>query len=473
MVIRWNKYFALEEQPVSIRREIGAGITTFLTMAYIIFVQPAVLSGSLLGSQTGMDFGAVTAATCLSAAVATLLMGIMARYPIALAPGMGENFFFVTTAIPTAAALGFEEPWRVALGVVFISGLLFLCISLGGVRRYLLESLSPSMKNGIAVGIGLFIAFIGLRSAAVVVPSNSGGLQLNARLFGPDQLIFFATLVAIVALQARGFRGAILVGILFGTALTCLARLMVEALPALSQLPWIKESMLMGRFEWAKGFVSAPPSLRMTFAKMDLLSALNWKLLPLILVFLFMDLFDTMGTLIGVAEQAGFIKDGKLPRAEKAFMADAIGTIVGALLGTSTVTSYIESLSGVEQGGRTGLVAVTVAFLFLIALFFSPIISMIASYPPITAPAVVMVGVMMMRNVVKIDWQDPTEAVPAFAAMLGIPLTYSISDGLALALLGYPIAKGLSGRAKDVPWTLYIVAGLLVLYFAILRPQVG
>jgi len=468
-----DRFFGFSELGTNPKREIAAGLTTFLTMAYIIFVNPAILSGQMTGKETGMDFGALTMATCLSAAIATAIMGLLARYPVALAPGMGENFFFVTTVLPIAAATGHPEPWRAALGAVFVSGVLFFLISLSGIRRYLLEALSSSLKNGIAVGIGLFIAFIGLQGAQIILKNPGSGVSLNPHLFAPDPLLFLITFTVIAVFQARRVRGAILWGIAIGAVLACCARLVVDHFPALAQSSWLKGSMLLTRFEWAHGITAAPPSLAPTLFKMDIGAAFTTQLIPIVLVFLFMDMFDTMGTLVGVAEQAGLMRGQELPRAEKAFLADATGTVLGAAMGTSTVTSYIESLAGVEQGGRTGLTALTTAVLFLVALFFSPIIKMIASYPAITAPAVVMVGAMMMRNVTKIEWTDPTEAIPAFVSVAGIPMTYSISDGLALSLLSYPVIKLLAGRGREVPKTMYVLAVLLILYFALVRSRLG
>jgi AGZA family xanthine/uracil permease-like MFS transporter len=466
----FERLFRLSENGTTLRTELLAGLTTFLTMAYIIFVQPAVLSGKMFGQQTGMDFGAVTTATCLSAALASVIMGLYARYPIAQAPGMGENFFFVFSAIPAAAAAGFANGWQVALGVVFVSGLLFLGLSLIGVREMVMDAISPSMKNAIATGIGLFIAFIGLQNAGLVVKDPGTAVKLNAHFASPDLIVFFVGLLMAAALHARRVRGSILWGIVAATVLALLLKLILPRLnEAVAGSKLVKESILLTRFEIASYVVSPPPSLAPTLFKLDLTHALSAAMWPFIVIFLFMVFFDTVGTLIGVAEQAGFMKDNKLPRARQAFVSDATATVVGACLGTSTVTSYIESATGVEQGGRTGLTAVTVAALFLAALFFSPIIAMVGSYPPITAPALVLVGAMMLRNVAKIDWADRSEAVPAFLLLIGIPLSYSIADGLALGFISYPLIKLLSGRARDVRWLSYVLAALLLLYFLFVR----
>jgi adenine/guanine/hypoxanthine permease len=465
-----ERLFRLSENNTTLRTELLAGLTTFLTMAYIIFVQPAVLSGKMFGRETGMDFGAVTAATCLSAALASIIMGLYGRYPIAQAPGMGENFFFVFSVLPAATAAGFANNWQVALGIVFISGVLFLGLSLVGVRELVMDAISPSMKNAIAAGIGLFIAFIGLQNAGVIVKDPGTAVKLNAHFASPDLIVFFTGLLVAAALHARRVRGSILWGIGAGTVLAVALKWVLPRLgESISGAKLVQESMLLTRFEIASSVVSRPPSLSPTLFKLDLVHALSAAMWHFIVVLLFMVFFDTVGTLVAVAEQAGFMKDNKLPRAQQAFMSDATATVVGACLGTSTVTSYIESATGVEQGGRTGLTAVTVAALFLAALFFSPLIAMVGSYPPITAPALVLVGAMMLRNVTKIDWADHSEAVPAFLLLIGIPLSYSIADGLALGFISYPLIKLLSRRSRDVRWLSYVLAVLLLLYFLLVR----
>lgn len=469
-----EQHFRLRENQTSVRTEMVAGLTTFLTMAYIIFVQPAVLSGAMFGMKTGMDFGAVTTATCLSAALASAIMGLYARYPIAQAPGMGENFFFVFGAIPAAAAAGFTNSWQVALGVVFVSGVLFLVLSLFRVRETLLDALSPSMKNAIAVGIGLFIAFIGLQNAGLIVKSPATGVTLNHHFGSPDLVVFFVGLFVAAALHARKVRGAILWGIVNATLLAVVFKLALPSLPdSIATSKEVTESMLVKRFALADRLVATPPSLGPTFLQMDVRGALSLAMLPFVIVFLFMVLFDTVGTLVGVSEQAGFIKDNKLPRAKEAFVSDALGTTAGACLGTSTVTSYIESATGVEAGGRTGLTSLTTAGLFLLALFFSPVIAMVGGYAPLTAPALVLVGAMMLRNVSKIEWDDYTESVPAFLTLLGIPLAYSIADGLALGFISYSVIKLLTGKGRTMHWVLHLLAVLLVIYFVAVRARMG
>jgi AGZA family xanthine/uracil permease-like MFS transporter len=467
-----ERYFRLRENGTTVRTEIVAGVTTFLTMAYIIFVQPAVLSGSMFGKPTGMDFGAIMTATCLSAALATALMAIYARYPIAQAPGMGENFFFVFSAIPAAAAAGFANPWAVALGAVFISGALFLVLSLTGLRELIFNSISPSLKSAIAAGIGLFIAFIGFQNAGLIIKDPGTAVRMNPHFASPDLIIFFVGLLVVAVLQIRGIPGAILWGI---GASTLLAMAMKVALPHLlpANSAVLSDSGLMNKFAVARAIASAPPSLAPTFFKMDLAHAVSPKMLPFIFVFLFMLVFDAIGTLIGVAEQAGFMKGNRLPRARQAMISDAVGTVAGAALGTSTVTSFIESAAGVAQGGRTGLTGLIVALLFLLALLFGPIVSMVGNYPPITAPALVIVGAMMLQNVTRIAWNDFSEAFPAFLILLAIPLSFSIADGLALGMISYPIIKLLSGKGREIGWLSYVLTVVLLGYFVFVRSGLG
>ncbi|HEU0274282.1 MAG TPA: NCS2 family permease [Candidatus Udaeobacter sp.] len=471
MLERW---FKLSENKTNVRTEVLAGVTTFLTMAYIIFVQPAVLSGKMFGAETGMDFGAVTTATCLSAALATAIMAIYARYPIAQAPGMGENFFFVFSAIPAATAAGFANGWQVALGVVFVSGVLFLVLSLIGLRELIFNSVSPSMKNGIAAGIGIFIAFIGLQQAGIIIKDPASAVKLNTHFASPDSVVFFVGLLTTAVLHARRARGSILLGIVVATAFACFLKVALTAIPAFtSVMQDVPQSMLASRFEFAKGLIALPPSLAPTFMKMDLPHALTAKMLPLVFVFLFMLTFDAIGTLIGVCEQAGFMRNNKLPRAKQAMVSDAIGTVAGAGLGTSTVTSFIESAAGVEAGGRTGLTGLVVAALFLFAVFFSPLIAMIGAYPPIAAAALTIVGAMMMQNVSKIEWTDYSESIPAFLIVIGIPLSYSIADGLALGFISYAAIKVCGGRGREISWLTYVLALVLVLYFVFVRSRMG
>ncbi|MFC1840924.1 NCS2 family permease [Thermodesulfobacteriota bacterium] len=357
-------------------------------MAYIIVVQPMVISGAMFGFETGMDFGSVLSATCISAAIATLIMGLYARYPIAQAPGMGENFFFVFSVLPGVAAAGYTNSWQVGLGIIFISGVLFLAVSLLGVREKIINAVSPSMKNAMAVGIGLFIAFIGLQNTGVIVTAASivsmpdetiispGTLvKLNPGIVSIDLLIFSAGLLITSVCHVRKVRGAIIIGIAGATLLSIIIKILITNFISISEWSLIADSGLKKDFILASGIFSMPPSIKPTFFKMDIVSAISLSMIPFIIIFLFMDLFDTLGTLIGVGEQAGLIKDNKLPRANRALISDAVGTVAGACMGTTTVTSFIESAAGVEQGGKTGLTGVTVAVLFILALFFSTYIS--------------------------------------------------------------------------------------------------
>lgn len=465
-----DNLFGLSASGTTVRTEILAGLTTFLTMAYIIFVQPAILSGALFNSPTGMDFGAVMAATCIASALTTLIMAFYARYPIALAPGMGENFFFVLSAIPAAAAAGFTPAWQAALGAVFVAGILFVLLTFFGLRALLMDAISPSLKNGIAVGIGFFIAFIGFQNARLILPAPGTCVRLNTQFASPDMIVFWFGLILTVALQLRRVRGALLWGILASGLLAVVLKLAIPHGPAaIAGAASVRESMLMTRFQVADQLTAAPPSLAPTFLKMNLAPACILKMLPYVLVFLFMDVFDTLGTLIGVGEQAGFMVNNRLPRVRQVFFSDAVGTVLGACCGTSTVTSFIESAAGVEQGGRTGLVGVVVAALFLLALFFSPLVRMIGSYAPITAPALVVVGFMMMKNLRAIEWSDYSEALPAFLIILGIPLSYSIADGIALGFIAYPLIKLLSGRGRALQPVLVVTSLLLLIYFVAVR----
>ncbi len=466
----FERVFQLREQGTTVHTEFVAGLTTFLTMSYIIFVQPAVLSGALVGGSTGMDFGAVMTATCLAAALASAVMGLYGRYPIAQAPGMGENFFFIFSAIPAAAAAGAAVPWATALGAVFLSGVLFLALTLAGAREAVMNAISPSLRHAIAAGIGLFIAFIGLQNAGLIVKDPGTAVRLNPQFASPDLVVFFVGLLAGGGLHARRVRGSILWGILAaGLAALVLETLVPALAPGYAASPAYVESALSQRFEVATALVAWPPSIEPTFLRMDLRGAFSLAMAPIVGVFLFMVFFDTVGTLVGVAQQAGLLVDGRLPRARQAFVSDAIGTVAGAALGTSTVTSFIESATGVEQGGRTGLTALVVAALFLVAPFFSPVVAMLGGYPSITAPALVIVGGMMLANVRHLDWSDYSEVLPAFLVLLGIPLAYSIADGLALGFIAYPLVKLIAGRVREVRAVSWLVAAALLAYFLALR----
>jgi AGZA family xanthine/uracil permease-like MFS transporter len=412
-----------------------------------------------------MDRGALVTATALASALMTAVFALATNYPIALAPGMGMNAFFTYTL-----CLGLKVPWPAALGLVFLSGAIFLALTVAGIRRRIIEALPPELKTAISCGIGLFIAFIGLQNTGLIVKDPGTAVKLNAHFGSPDLVVFFVGLLVTAVLHARKVRGSILWGMVAATTLAAGLKLVLPLMPsAITAAPEVRDSMLLTRFQFAHAIVAAPPSLAPTLWKLDLLHALSPKMLPFVFVFLFMLVFDAIGTLVGVCEQAGFMKENRLPRARQAMVSDAVGTVAGAALGTSTVTSFIESAAGVEQGGRTGLTGLVVAALFLMALFFTPLIAMVATYPPITAPALVIIGALMTQNVSKIDWADFTESVPAFLTMIGIPLSYSIADGLALGFICYPLIKLFSGKFRGVSWLTCALALMLVAYFVFLR----
>ncbi len=437
-----DRFFDLPARKTDVRTELAAGLTTFLTMAYILFVQPQVLGAA------GMDQGAVFTATCISSAVGCILMGLYADYPIAQAPLMGENFFFAYTVV-----LGMGVAWPKALALVFISGLAFLALTLTRVRETLIHSVPPSLKFAIAAGIGLFVALIGMKDAGLVV-TNAPTLVKLGPLTAPPVLLALAGFGLTAGLMARKTPGAILIGMLATAGLGA---------------AW-------GLIHFA-GIFSAPPSLAPTFLKLDLRDLLSWDSLAIVLIFLFMTIFDTLGTLVGVSVQAGLMKDGKLPRAPKALLCDAVATTVGSCLGTSTVSSYIESATGVAAGGRTGLTAVTVGALFLLSLFFAPLVQSVSGavalspgvfIHPVTAPALILVGSLMMGAVREIAWEDITEALPAFLTIAAIPFTFNIADGIAAGFISYPLLKACAGRGKEAPPLLWLLAVIFLLRYAFL-----
>jgi AGZA family xanthine/uracil permease-like MFS transporter len=434
-----ERWFQLSASGTTVRTELLAGVTTFLTMAYIIFVQPAVLGAA------GMDQGAVLTATCLATALATFLMAWLANYPIAVAPAMGHNFFFAFTVV-----LAMGTPWQVALGAVAIAGTIFVVTAGIGLRERVIKAVPDSLKHAIAVGIGLLIALIGLQWSGIVVDSP-GTLVTLGDLTRPPVVLAAATLAGTAMLMARGVRGSLLIGMLGATAVALATGLV--------------------RFE---GIIAAPPSLAPTFLQFDVLGALRPALIEVVLIFFLLALFDSIGTLIGVASRIGLVRDGTLPRARQALLADALGTIAGAALGTSTVTAYIESSTGVAAGGRTGLTAVVTGSLFLVALFFHPLVRTIGGgYPvaggptlyPIVAPALILVGVMMMEGVTQVPWTDFTEAFPAFLTLVTIPLAVSITDGIAFGFISYAIVKLATGRAGELHWLGYVFAVALLLRY--------
>ena len=432
-----EKLFHLQDAGTTVKREIVAGCTTFMTLSYIIFVQPAVLSAA------GMDSGAVMAATCITSAFAMVLMAFLANYPIALAPGMGHNFYFAFTVCLT---LGVS--WQNALGAVFVAGVLFILLFFVGLREKVMTILPVSLRNAIPAGIGLLIALVGLEWAGLIVDHPATYVTLGD-LKSPPALLSLFGVIVIAILFALKVRGAILIGILGSTIV----------------------GLITGMVKF-QGVVSAPPSIAPTFLKLEIPNIfVRPEMLAIIFIFIFLDLFDTVGTLIGVGEQGGFMVDGKLPKARQALLSDAVATSTGALLGTSTVTSYIESASGISAGGRTGLTNVVTAILMLLALFFSPLIQMVgAGYPisentflyPIVAPALIIVGSLMLKNVVSIDWDDVTESIPAFLTLLLMPLTISITEGIAFGFISYSLLKLVTRQGKQVHWLIYLFAVLFV-----------
>lgn len=424
-----ERLFKLSENKTNFRTEVLAGVTTFLTMCYIIIVNPIILS------ETGMNYGAVFVATCLAAAIGCLVMGLIANYPIALAPGMGLNAYFTYSV-----CLGMGVPWQTALAAVFISGLIFLAISFLKIREAIVNAIPMSLKFAIGGGIGLFLALVALKNAGIIV-DNPATLVGLGNLKSPTVLLAFLGFIIIVVLHQLKVRGAIIISILAITGL----------------------STLLGLNE-LKGVVGAIPSIAPTFMQMDFEGLFTATMVGVIFVFFLVDLFDSTGTLVGVSHRAGLLKDGKLPRLKKALFADSTAIVAGAALGTSSTTPYIESASGVAAGGRTGLTAVVVAVLFLACLFLSPLAQSVPGFA--TAPALLFVGVLMIHGITNIDWDDITEAVPAFLTIVFMPFTYSIADGIAMGFISYAIIKLLTGKAKTVPYMVWIVAVLWVFKFA-------
>ncbi len=429
-----DKYFNLKQNKTNVRTEVLAGITTFMTMAYILAVNPDILSA------TGMDKGAVFTATVLSAFVATMVMALYAKLPFALAPGMGLNAFFAFTVV-----LGMGHSWQFALTAVFLEGLIFIALTAFNIREMIVNSIPMNMKHAISVGIGLFIAFIGLKNAGIIVSSPATFVTLgditNITENG-GAAVALITLVITGVLLALNVKGALLYGILIGA---------VIGLP-------IGVTTLPTSFEFT------PPSLSPIFMKFEWGQILTLDMLVVVFTFLFVDMFDTVGTLIGVSSKANMLdKEGRVPRVKQALMADAVGTTVGAMLGTSTVTTYVESAAGVSEGGRTGLTSLTVAGLMLLALFLSPVFLMIPGAA--TAPALILVGAMMMTPVKNINFDDFTESIPAFLTIVMMPLTYSISEGILFGVLSFVLLKALTGKFKDISIVTIVLAVLFILKF--------
>ncbi len=425
-----DKFFKFQDHKTNFKTEMTAGATTFMTMAYIIFVNPDILSAA------GMDFGAVMTATIIAAGLTTILMGLLTNYPFALASGMGLNAFF---AFVVAAQYG----WQAALGAVFISGVVFMILAVTGAVTHIDAAVPSSLKNAVAAGIGLFIAFIGLQNAGIIVGYEATQVTLG-NLTDPGPLLSLIGLMIIAVLMARKIKGAILIGILLTTVVS-----------------------------FFMGFQPAPSGLGDVFGMPASLAPILFQLdfravfaIPFFVVFsfVFVDVFDTMGTLLGTGARAGYLDEkGRLPKVNKAMLADAVGTMGGALMGTSTVTTYIESTAGISEGGRTGFTSVITGILFLLTLFLAPLAGLVPGEA--TAPALIVVGVLMVGSVMKIDFEDFTEAFPAFLTIIFMPLAYSIADGIAFGFVAFPLVKVAAGKFKEVHWLLYILAAISLVHF--------
>lgn len=425
-----EKLFKLTEHNTNVKREIVAGITTFLTMAYIIFVNPAMLADA------GMDHGAVFVATCIAAAIGCFIMGFLANYPIALAPGMGLNAFFTYTVV-----LDMGYSWQVALGGVFISGVVFILLSLFSIREWIINSIPQALRFGIAAGIGLFLALIALKNAGIVVDSPATLVTLGD-ITALEPILAALGLFLIVGLASKGINGSVMLSILIITAI----------------------GLLIGNIDY-QGIISLPPSVMPTFMQLDIAGALEVGMLSVIFAFLFVDLFDTSGTLIAVAQRGNLLaKDGTLPRLDKALLADSTATVAGSMLGTSTTTSYVESTSGVAAGGRTGLTAVVVGVLFLLAILFSPLAGMVPAYA--TAGPLFYVAVLMLSGLVNVDWDDLLDAVPVAVICITMPLTFSIANGIAFGFISYVAVRLFSGKVKTLNLSVVLLALLFIGKFA-------
>ncbi|WP_035348566.1 NCS2 family permease [Edaphobacter aggregans] len=433
MLSRLEHYFGFASRGTSWRTEILAGFTTFITMAYIIFVNPAILH------ETGMPIAAVTAATCLCAAFGSVLMGAFANYPLALAPGMGLNAYFTYTVVKAM-----HVPWQTALGAVFLSGVIFLVLTFTGIRQLLVSAIPHQLHAAVAGGIGLFIAFIGFRNAGIIVPNPATTVALG-NLRSPATALALFGLVLIAVLQVLRVRAAMLIGVL-GTMLA---------------------GILLGQVHWQP----VPyhfSALGETAFHLDIPGALRIGAAEIVFVFLFVDLFDNIGTLVAVSERAGLMTpDHQIPRLNRIFFADATATIVGSLTGTSTVTSYVESSAGVAAGGRTGVTAIVTGLLFALSLFIAPLVGAIPSFA--TSPALILVGGLMLTGLGQIKWNEPVIAIPAFLTVTTIPLTWSIADGLSFGLTSYAALEVLTGRAKRSNWMLYVLATLFLMRFFFLH----
>ncbi len=428
----FERLFKIRENNTSVRRETIAGITTFITMVYIVFVNPAMLA------EAGMDQGAAFVATCIAAAIGCFIMGLWANYPLALAPGMGLNAFFTYGVV-----LGMGYSWQAALGAVFMSGCIFLCLSLFKVREWIIDAIPLVLKRAIATGIGAFLALIALKNAGIIVASPATLVQLGD-ITAPGPLLAILSFFVIAALLYRDMKSGVLISILLVTGIA-LGLDLVEY----------------------KGIVSMPPSITPTFMQLDFAAALEISMLTVIFAFLFVDLFDTSGTLVAVTQKAGLADEqGKMPRLGRALSADSTATIAGSMLGTSTTTSYIESVAGVSVGGRTGLTAVVVGICFLLMMFFAPLASMIPAYA--TAGAILYVAVLMMQNLKLVNWDDMTDAIPVSVVLLMTPLTFSIAHGIALGFIAYTAVKLVCGKKDEISVSVWVLTALFIIKFAFL-----
>ena len=456
MLKRVERYFEFSHLGTNWRTEILAGVTTFLTMAYIVLVNPSILQAA------GMPLAAVTAATCLSAAFGSILMGIIARYPIALAPGMGLNAYFTYTV-----CLKMHIPWQTALGAVFLSGAIFLALTAAGIRQMILRSIPHELYAAVASGIGLFIAFIGFRNAGLVVgdPATLVGLG-NIR--NPSVVLALLGLIVMVALEIRKVKGAILIGVLSITALAWGFAYAVDHGSAS-----FSSALSPATLTWAHDFLQFTPNsggfhaLTATVLQLDIRGALNKGLLEIIFVFFFVDLFDNLGTLVAVTKRAGLIAaDHSIPRLNKILLADATATVFGSLTGTSTVTSYVESTAGVAAGGRSGVTAIVTGLLFLCAVVAAPFVGIVPQAA--TAPALILVGSLMLATITEIRWTDPLVAVPSFLTLILIPLTYSIANGLGFGIIAWAVLHLATGKLRKQDWLLYVLAALFLARFVYL-----
>ncbi|GGK59623.1 MULTISPECIES: NCS2 family permease [Flavobacteriaceae] len=427
-----DKFFKITENKSTLKTEIVAGITTFMTMVYILAVNPGILSAA------GMDKDAVFTATALSAVIATLVMALVAKLPFALAPGMGLNAFFAFTVV-----LGMGYSWEFALTAVFLEGIIFILLTAFNIRELIVNSIPLNLKHAVSVGIGLFIAFIGLKGTGLIVDNPATLVSLGS-MKEPAVLVGLAGVLIIGVLLTKKIKGAILIGILASTILGLFVGVTI-----------VPEDFTL---------VSLPPSIEPIFFKFDFSQIFTIDMLIVLFTFLFVDMFDTVGTLVGVSSKSGMLdKDGKVPRVKQALFADSIGTFVGAILGTSTVTTYVESAAGVAEGGKTGMTALTVAIMFALSLFFAPLFMIIPAAA--TAPALIIVGLFMISPIMKIDLTDYTEAIPAFFTIIMMPLTYSIAEGIVFGMLSYVLLKLLTGRFKEIKPIMIIIAILFIIKF--------